>query len=129
MPRASDFVVLPSPFQPRISPSSTHPLTFRQASRWLGAPGVALAVLGTVAHARSFPTDGFQVVPGTVRCVDKGGLMELQLELELGPPARVDGSVERDTEKTTWLLNLNLNVITCRECGMDLEFWSRELKF
>jgi hypothetical protein len=52
---------------------------------------VALAVLGAVAHARSFPTDGLQVVPATVQCVDKGGLMELQLEVELGPPARVDG--------------------------------------
>ncbi|KAJ7247806.1 hypothetical protein C8J57DRAFT_1673633 [Mycena rebaudengoi] len=73
MPRTSDFVVLPSPFQP--------------PSRWLGVHGVALAVLGAVAHARYFPTDGLQVVPATVRCVDKGGLMELQLELELGPPA------------------------------------------
>ncbi|KAJ7245590.1 hypothetical protein C8J57DRAFT_1242179 [Mycena rebaudengoi] len=94
---------------PRIFPSSACPLTFRQASRWLGVHGVALAVLGAVAHARSFPTDSLQVVPATVRCVDKGGLMELQLELELGLPARVDGSfarfrygvwsVERDTEK------------------------------
>ncbi|KAJ7269195.1 hypothetical protein C8J57DRAFT_1227929 [Mycena rebaudengoi] len=100
MPRASDFVVLPSPFQPRIFPSSARPLPFRQASWWLGARGVALAVLGAVAHARSFPTDGLQVVPATVRCVYKGGLMGLQLELELGLPARVDG----------------------RGCGMDLKF-------
>ncbi|KAJ7205610.1 hypothetical protein C8J57DRAFT_1258771 [Mycena rebaudengoi] len=116
MPRASDFVVLPSPFHPHIFPSSARPLTFRQASRWLGA--VALAVFGAVAH----------VVPATMRCVDKGGLMELQLEA--GAACTSGWEVyERNMEKITWLLNLNLNVITCGGCGMDLEFWSRELKF